>query len=118
MQENSIAKRFSLFIVVNALSLFVVDKLMSSMYIGSPWSLLILTIIFGVLNSCVKPVLKLLSLPITILTLGLFSLVINGAVLKLAFALVGNATLNGLFNSIIAAILLSIANTIFYNLFD
>lgn len=77
-----------------------------------------LTIIFGVLNLIVKPIIELFSLPITFLTLGLFSLVINGIVLYLAFALVPGAHLNGFFNSILAAIFLSVANAIFYNIFD
>lgn len=118
MEEKSLTKRFSSFLIVNALSLFIVDKLMSSVYIGSLGSLLILTVIFGLLNLLVKPIIKLLSLPLTLLTFGLFSLVINGLVLKLAFAFVSNASINGLFNSILAAILLSIANTVLYNVFD
>ena len=111
-------KRVSLFIVINAVSLYIISNLMSSVYIGSLVSLIMLTIIFGCLNLIVKPVIQFFSLPITLLTLGLFSLVINGIVLYLAFALVPGAHLNGLLNSILAAILLSIANSIFYNIFD
>ena len=111
-------KRFSLFIVVNAISLFIVSNLMDSMYIGSFKSLLVLTLIFGLLNTFVKPVIQFFSLPITFLSLGLFSLVINGVVLKLAFSIVSGVQLYGFFNAIMASILLSIANTIFYNIFD
>lgn len=111
-------KRVSLFIVINAVSLYIISNLMSSVYIGSLGSLIMLTIIFGCLNLIVKPVIQFFSLPITLLTLGLFSLVINGIVLYLAFALVPGVHLNGLLNSILAAILLSIANSIFYNIFD
>lgn len=111
-------KRISLFIVINALSLYIISNLMTSVYIGSLGSLIMLTIIFGCLNLIVKPVIKFFSLPITLLTLGLFSLVINGVVLYLAFALVPGAHLNGLLNSIWAAILLSIVNSIFYKIFD
>ncbi|MBC5996580.1 phage holin family protein [Romboutsia ilealis] len=111
-------KRFSLFIVINAISLFIVSNIMDSMYIGSLKALLILTLIFGLLNTFVKPIIQFFSLPITFLSLGLFSLVINGIVLKLAFSIVSDVHLYGLFNAIIASILLSIANTIFYNIFD
>lgn len=108
-------KKISSFIVVNAISLYLVSLLMNNMYIGSFKSLLILTLIFGILNLTIKPLIKLFSLPITFLTLGLFSLVINGAVLKLAFSIVSGVYLTGFMSAIIASILLSIANTILYN---
>ena len=111
-------KKISLFIIINAISLYIVSNLVDSMYIGSLKSLLILTIIFGLLNSKVKPILKFLSFPITLLTLGLFSLVINGLVLKLSFMMVSNVYLSGFFSAIWASILLSIANTILYNVLD
>ena len=111
-------KKVSLFIVINAISLYVVSNLMDSMYIGSFKSLLILTVILGLLNSTVKPILKFLSFPITFLTLGLFSLVINGFVLKLAFMLVSNVYLYGFFSAIIASILLSIVNSVLYSILD
>lgn len=111
-------RRVSLFIIINAISLYIISNLMSSVYISSLGSLLMLTVIFGCLNLVVKPVIQFFSLPITFLTLGLFSLVINGIVLYLAFAIVPGVHLNGFLNSIWAAILLSIANSIFYNIFD
>ena len=111
-------RRISLFIVINAISLYIVSVLMKSVYIGSLASLITLTIIFGLLNLIVKPVIEFFSLPITFLTLGLFSFVVNGLVLKLAFNIVPGTSLHGFFNAIIAAVLLTIANTIFYNVFD
>ena len=111
-------RRISLFIVINAISLYIISYLMSSVYISSLGSLIMLTIIFGCLNLIVKPVIQCFSLPITFLTLGLFSLVINGIVLYLAFSIVPGVHLNGFLNSIWAAILLSIANAIFYNILD
>ncbi|WP_373599347.1 phage holin family protein [Paraclostridium bifermentans] len=111
-------KKISLFIVVNAISLYLVSLLMDSMYIGSFSGLLILTLIFGALNLTIKPLLQFFSLPITFLTLGLFSLVINGVVLKLAFSLVPGVHLYGFLSAIGASILLSIANTIIYNVLD
>ena len=97
-------KKVSLFIVINAISLYVVSNLMDSMYIGSFKSLLILTLI--------------LSFPITFLTLGLFSLVINALVLKLSFMMVSNVALYGFFSAIWASILLSIVNAVLYSILD
>ena len=110
-------KRISLFIVINAISLYIVSLLMDSVYIGSLTSLT-LTLIFGCLNVFIKPLIQFFSLPMTILTLGLFSFVINGIVLKLAFSIVPGTHISGFFNAILAAILLTIVNTIFYNVFD
>lgn len=111
-------KKISLFIVVNAISLYLVSLLMSSVQISSFGSLIVLTIIFGVLNLTIKPILQFFSLPITFLTLGFFSLIINAIVLKLAFSLVPGVYLYGFLSAIGASILLSVANTIIYNVLD
>ena len=62
-------RRISLFIVINAISLYIVSVLMKSVYIGSLASLITLTIIFGLLNLIVKPVIEFFSLPLSFLTL-------------------------------------------------
>ena len=54
-------RRISLFIVINAISLYIVSVLMKSVYIGSLASLITLTIIFGLLNLIVKPVIEFFS---------------------------------------------------------
>ena len=111
-------KKLTINLLVSVLSLFIVSKLIDSMYIGSLKALILLSIVLGVLNFTVKPLMKLFSLPITFLTLGLFSLVINAVVLKLGFFLVADAYLNGFISAIGASILLSIANTMLSSLFD
>lgn len=111
-------RRISLFIVINAISLFIVDKLMPSVYIGSLSSLIMLTVIFGCLNIIIKPIIQFFSIPMTLLTFGLFSFVINGIVLKLAFALVPEVSISGFIYAMLAAVLLSVVNTVFYNILD
>lgn len=111
-------RRISLFIVINAISLFIVDKLMPSVYIGSLSSLIMLTVIFGCLNIIIKPIIQFFSIPMTLLTFGLFSFVINGIVLKLAFALVPGVIISGFIYAMLAAVLLSVVNTVFYNILD
>ncbi len=111
-------KKISLFIVVNAISLYLISHLMGSVHISSFTSILLLTLILGLLNLTIKPLIKFLSLPITFLTLGLFSLVINAVVLELAFMIVPGVDLYGFVNAIGASILLSIANTILYSILD
>ena len=71
--------------ILTGLSFIIVTYILPKMYISGAFSLIVLTLFFGILNSLVKPVLQLLSLPITILSLGLFSFAINAIILKLAF---------------------------------
>lgn len=110
-------KKISTNLIVSFISLWIVSNLVDSMTINSTKSLILLTIILGLLNFFVKPIIKILTLPANILTLGLFSFVINAFVLKMAFMLVSGAELNGFFAAIISSILLSISNCIIGEVF-
>lgn len=75
---------FLLRLLVNAAALWVAIQLVDGIdYRGSGWSLLAVALVFGVLNASLRPILKLLSLPILILTLGFFIFVINALMLWL-----------------------------------
>jgi putative membrane protein len=75
---------FLLRLLINAAALWVAVQLVNGIdHRGSWWSLLLVALVFGVLNASVRPLLKLLSLPILILTLGLFIFVINALMLLL-----------------------------------
>lgn len=105
-------KKISVNLIASAISLWVVSNLVDSMIIDSFKNLILLTIILGFLNFFVKPIIKTLALPANLLTLGLFSFVINAVVLKMAFFFVSGAELRGFLPAIISAILLSIINCI------
>jgi putative membrane protein len=72
--------------LLNAISLLAVAYLMPSIHVASFGSALIAALILGLVNTLVRPLLVILTLPVTLLTLGLFLFVING----LLFWLVGN----------------------------
>jgi putative membrane protein len=75
---------FLLQLLINAAALWVAIHIVDGIdHRGSGWSLLLVALVFGVLNASVRPLLKLLSLPILILTLGLFIFVINALMLRL-----------------------------------
>lgn len=76
--------------LINAVSLLAVAYLMPSIHVTSFFSALIAALILGLVNALIRPILVLLTLPVTVLTLGLFILVING----LLFWFVGSI-LNG-----------------------
>lgn len=105
-------------IILSALSLYLVSIAVDSMTIFSLTSLIELSIVLGLLNVTIKPILKFFSLPITFLTLGLFSLIINAIVLKFAFSIVPGVYLQGFTPAIGASVLLSIVNWILYKIFD
>lgn len=75
---------FLLRLLINAAALWVAIQLVDGIdHRGSWWSLLFVALVFGALNASVRPLLKLLSLPILIVTLGLFMFVINALMLRL-----------------------------------
>jgi len=76
--------------LINAAALWVAVHMVSGVRFSGHWSLLlVVALVFGVLNTVVRPVLKLLSLPLLIITLGLFTFVINALMLRLTSALSG-----------------------------
>jgi putative membrane protein len=84
---------FLLRLLINAAALWVAIQLIDGIeHRGTWWSLLVVALVFGVLNASIRPLLKLLSLPVIILTLGLFIFVINALMLLLT------GWVSGLFN--------------------
>lgn len=75
---------FILRLLINAVALWVAIQIVDGIdHRGSWWSLLSVALVFGVLNAAVRPLLKLLTIPLLIVTLGLFIFVINAAMLLL-----------------------------------
>lgn len=83
--------KFILRILINAIALWITSLLIDAFNLSeSIWGVLLVALIFGLVNALIRPIIKLLSLPVTILTLGLFTLVINTVMLLLTAALAGN----------------------------
>lgn len=100
------------FVVLStALSLLVVDILLPGVNIASFPSALIAGVAIGLVNAFVKPILSLLTLPVNFLTLGLFSLVVNGICFSLAAAITPGFSVHGLLEFILAPVILSFAGT-------
>lgn len=76
-------------------------------------NLAIFALVLGVLNAVVKPVVTVLTCPFTILTLGLFSLVVNAVMFWLAAAVTGDVIVSGFFGAFVAAIIVSVVNMLF-----
>ncbi|NCB33785.1 MAG: phage holin family protein [Erysipelotrichia bacterium] len=114
---NDTGKGFFQIWLVDGLSLWAVDKLFgSSIQFADAWALIFTALALAVLTVTIKPVLKLISLPVTILTFGLFSIIINALVLQMAFALNSGSYIASFGTAVWASIILAIVNSIFSSL--
>jgi len=75
---------------------------------GGVFALLGVALIFGLVNAIIGPLLRLISIPLTLLTFGLFALVINGALLAITAGLSDNLDVGGFFAVVFAALLISV----------
>lgn len=96
--------------VVVAIALWVTAYLVPGVTISSWTSLAIAALVLGFVNAIVKPVLVILTLPITILTLGLFYLVVNAIAFGLAAALVPGFSVAGPVAAIVGALVTSLVS--------
>src|SRR5262245_1282540 len=94
--------------LLNTLALAAVAYLMPSMSIASPGAALVAALVLGLVNTLIRPVLVLLTLPVTVLTLGLFIFVINGLLFWAVGSLVPGFHVAGFWSGVFGAILFSI----------
>lgn len=94
--------------LVNTVALAAVAYLMPSVGIASPGAALVAALVLGLVNTLVRPVLVLLTLPVTVLTLGLFIFVINGGLFWAVGALVEGFHVAGFWSGVVGAIVYSI----------
>ncbi len=99
-------------LLLNALSLYIATYFLD-VKIDSIQAAIIAGVLLGLANFIVKPILKILTLPITVLTLGLFLLVINALVLLLVDYFVAGFTINGFVTAILLGILMWVLNLIY-----
>ncbi len=80
--------------LLNAFALIVVSLIVPGFHIANFWAALVATLILGLVNAVVRPLLLLLTLPINILTLGLFTFVINASMILLVSTIVRGFTVD------------------------
>lgn len=102
---------FFLTTLISALGLLVVDLVVPGVDIATFPAALLAAIAIGFVNGSIRPVLSVLSLPINFLTLGGFSLVVNGLCFWLASLFVPGFTVNGLIAIVLGPVVLSFAST-------
>ena len=96
--------------LLNTLALIAVAYLMPAITVTSFWSALVAALILGLVNAVIRPVLILLTLPVTVVTLGLFILVINGLLFWFVGSFVEGFVVQGFWAGFFGAILFSIVS--------
>lgn len=98
--------------LITACGLLLAAWQLDGMHFGGPVSLLFAALVLGLVNATVRPVMLLLTLPITVITLGLFLLVLNGAMLGLAALLVPGFVIDGFWTALFGAIIVSLTGMV------
>ena len=104
--------RFLARLVLNGLAIIIVAWLLPGIHISSALSALLAGVILGFVNAIVRPVLFFLTLPLTLLTLGLFIFVLNAICLGLTALLVPGFSIDGFFSAVFGALLVSVVSWI------
>ena len=101
-------------ILLTAILVMLISHLMKGVSVDNFITSLIVAIVLGLLNIFIKPILVLLTLPVTIFTLGLFLLFINAALIILCTKIVGGFKVDSLWTAMLFSILLSLLQSIMY----
>jgi putative membrane protein len=101
-------------IIISAVVAFALSYVLSGVHIQSFVTALILAIVLGLLNLIVKPILIILTLPITLFTFGLFLFVINALIILLAAKFVNGFRVDGFWWALLFSLLLSLLTSFLY----
>ena len=102
-------RNFVIRLLVNALALWAAATVVSGITLsGGYGEILIVALIFGILNAILKPILVIFSIPFLIVTLGLFALILNGAMLLITARLTDHLVVSGLGAAILGSIVISL----------
>jgi putative membrane protein len=105
--------RLILKLLVNAAALWAAGYFVSGIDLdGSVWTILLVALVFGLVNTFIKPILKLLSFPVILLTLGLFTLVINAAMLAVTAWITDALSIEDFWAALLGAIVISVVSAV------
>lgn len=97
---------------INTAAIWLIDKLFDDIWIHNSTALIITALVFGLLNTFIKPILIIFTLPINILTLGLFTIIINALILLLTDFFVDSFYVATFSSAILASIFISLISII------
>jgi putative membrane protein len=99
-------------LLINAVSLLAITQLVDGFAVDNFYYALIAALVLGLVNAVIRPIIHLFTFPITLLTLGLFSLVINAVLIWFVSTFLDGFTVDGFLPALFAAILLWIISTL------
>ncbi len=109
---------FILRLLVTALVAFALAQLLKGIHVDTYWTALVFALVLAVLNVLVKPILIILTLPLTIVTLGLFLFVVNALVVLLASRFVDGFKIDSFWWGLLFALLLSLVTSVLFRDMD
>lgn len=101
-------------LLVNSVGIFVIGYLLKGVELKSFFTAVVVAVVLGLVNFFIKPVILFLSLPLTILTFGLFILVINAIMLMLVDAMVDDFKIKNFWWALLFGLILSVLNLGFF----
>jgi len=99
--------------LINAIVIMVASYILPGVHVDNFWTALVVSLVMGILNILLKPLLILLTLPITIVTLGLFLLVINALLVLVVAHIVPGFHVDNFWWAILFSIVISLMNMVF-----
>ena len=103
--------------LVNALAIFIVGQFLPGIHVPDYMTALWVALVLGVVNAVIRPILLLVTLPINILSLGLFTFILNGLMFWLATKFVSNFTVDGFWWAVLGALVVSAIATVLDRIF-
>ena len=108
--------RFIIRLLITAVVVILLAQFLPGVAVASFGTAVIVAIVLALLNLIVKPILVLFTLPVTVLTLGLFLLVINAVIILLVDAFIAGFNVDGFWVALIFSLLLSIVQSILFSI--
>jgi putative membrane protein len=102
-------------ILLSAIAVVILAKILPGVGVDSYLTAIIVAVVLSLLNFIVKPILVILTLPVTIITLGLFLLIINACIILLADYFVNGFSVSNIWWALLFSLLLSLLQSIFYS---
>lgn len=110
-------RKFVLVSLVNALSLFIADFFVQGITVHDPLTFLWAGMLLGLVNILIRPILLLLTIPLSLLTLGLFILVVNTWMVMLTAAFLPGLRIHGFVAAFLTALIVSLFNWLFKDVY-
>jgi len=99
-------------LLISTLAIYLLAKFLPGVHLQGASAPLIVAVVLGFINTVLKPVLKLLTFPLSFLTLGLFSVILNALLVILADKLIPGFALDGFLTALIFGVIMSIVSSI------